>query len=585
MFIYNIKSLLNHVSIKKKIQLVFLLLFMIITSFVEVISLGSVIPFLSVLTNPDTLFSNKFLYPIFETLEISKAKDLLLPITVIFSIAAIVSSMMRLSLIWMQLRISFSIGLELSINIFNRTLHQPYEVHVSRNSSEIISAISQKINVVIGSTILPILIILSSSIMTLFILVTLIVIDVSVSLTSFVVLGLIYLIIIFFTKKILLSNSEKISINQNKVIKILQEGLGGIRDVLINGNQRKYSKIYENYDAPLRRALADNQIIAATPRFIIEGLGMVFIALIAYLITLSSSEISTAIPTLGALAFGAYKLLPVIQNAYMAYSNMRGAEIILNDIKNLLDQPVEIHKQQLLDKFKFNKNIELKNVYFTYKNEDQESLEAININIKKGEKIGIIGKTGSGKTTLANIFMGLLSPSRGALIVDDNKITSQNIFGWYRNIAFVPQDIFLLDGTIKDNITFGFSNTKFDYKEIEDAAIGAKIHSFVSSYKEKYDTFVGERGIRLSGGQRQRIGIARALFKKASFIVLDEATNALDAETESSVMESIESLSNDITVLIVAHRLSTLKSCDRIIELKDGKIVREGTYEQVVPGK
>ncbi len=579
-----LSRLWSHILPQRRVQFGLLFLVMIAASFAEVLSIGAVLPFLGALTAPDRIFLHPMAQPVISALSLTEPEQILLPFTIIFGFTALCSGIMRLALLWAQTRLSHAIGADFSISIYRRTLYQPYSVHLSRNSSEVIAGISSKANNVVYSTILPILHILSSFIILIFILFALVSIEPMMAFTAFSGFGTIYLIVVLATKKALKRDSERVSEESNKVIKALQEGLGGIRDVLIDGTQATYCDIFRNADIPLRRATANILIISGSPRYGIEALGMMLIAALAYSLAGSPSGIVNAIPVLGALALGAQRLLPVLQLAYSGWSSLRGSQASLSDALDLLDQqlPVDVDTP-LLSPMTFKRNISLNNLTFKYTKDTPWILkDGLDLIIPKGSRTGFIGPTGSGKSTLLDIIMGLLQPTNGSLAVDDVKITMQNHRSWQSHIAHVPQSIFLTDTSIAENIAFGVAPEKIDYDRLHEAASRAQIAQTINSWGKKYDTLVGERGVRLSGGQRQRIGIARALYKQADVIVFDEATSALDNNTEQAVMQSIDNLDDELTVIIVAHRLTTLKSCSQIVVLEDGRIEQIGTYKNVI---
>ena len=364
--------------------------------------------------------------------------------------------------------------------------------------------------------------------------------------------------------------------------------MGGIRDVLLDRTQEVFCAVYREADLPLRRAQGNNFFIAQSPRYAMEALGMVLIAVLAYVLTQQSDGIAKAIPILGALALGAQRLLPVLQQAYAAWSNVQGGRASLEDTLTLLDQPMP-DLQTLLyssQKLPFENEITLSNISFRYQSDGQWILRDLDLTISKGARIGFIGTTGSGKSTLLDLVMGLLEQDSGNIYIDNQPLTSHNRGAWQAHIAHVPQTIFLSDSSIAENIAFGVPKHLIDFERVKNAAKQAQITQLIAGWPEAYSTFVGERGVRLSGGQRQRIGIARALYKKADVIIFDEATSALDNETEESVMQAIHDLENQdnnaLTILIIAHRLSTLKNCTQVIELAQGRIARIGSYESMV---
>ncbi len=557
---------------------------MIFASFAEIISIGVILPFLGVLTSPEIIFSNPLAQPFINFFNFTNPKQLLFPLTISFVVSALFSGFMRLILLLGQTRLGHAIGADFSISIYRRTLYQPYSVHVSRNSSQVIAGISGKANSVVYNTIIPVLTILSSTLMLLFILLALVTIEPIIALSAFAGFSFIYLIVIFTTKKALARDAERVNYESNQVLKALQEGLGGIRDVLIDGTQATYCKIFRKADLQLRRASSNIVIISGSPRYGIEALSMVLIAVISYSLAVRASGITHTIPVLGALALGAQRLLPLLQQAYANWSMMRGGQAFLFDTLELLDQelPDYVEEKKIIP-LEFKQKITLSNLDFRYPENTTWVLQKdFNLSIPKGGRIGFIGTTGSGKSTLLDIIMGLLQPTNGSMLIDDIEITAKNNRAWQAHIAHVPQTIFLADTTIAENIAFGVPLNQIDFVRVRQAAQKAQISSVIESWEKQYQTLVGERGIRLSGGQRQRIGIARAFYKKADVIIFDEATSALDNKTESAVIKAIESLGEDITLIIVAHRLTTLKNCTQIVELENGQIKRIGSYENII---
>lgn len=556
---------------------------MVLTSFAEVISIGAVLPFLAALTNPERFYEYQFSQSLIQALEIQAPKQLILPLTIFFSCAVLISGLLRVLLLWVQIRLGHAIGADFSIGVYRRTLYQPYAVHISRNSSDVIAGISNKSNGLVNGIALPILTIISSTFILAAIMITLLALEPLIALTTFAGIGVIYAMVTIVTKSLLARDSLAISRSTNQVLKALQEGLGGIRDVLIDGAQAIYCNTYQNADTRLRRALANVQIISGSPRYGIEALGMVLIAAVAYSLTSKSDGVATVIPILGTLAIGAQRILPVVQQIYSSMAHIRAGREPLIDVLELLEQPLPANVDTPLPTpIKFNKIIKIDNISFRYTLNSPLILQGLQLTIPKGSRIGFIGTTGSGKSTLLDIIMGLLSPSQGSVFIDNVQLTTSNHRSWQMHIAHVPQAIFLADSSIAENIAFGIPASEIDLERVRSAAKKAQIADVIESWEKQYNTFVGERGIRLSGGQRQRIGIARALYKNADVIIFDEATSALDNETEQAVMEAIESLGDDLTILMVAHRISTLKNCTQIVELGNGGIKHVGSYKDIM---
>jgi ATP-binding cassette subfamily B protein len=428
---------------------------MIVTSFAEIISIGAILPFITVLTNPSKIYEYEIFAELISIIGINKPSELPLILTILFGIAVLFSGVMRLVLLWANTRLSFATGADLGVEIYRRTLYQPYANHCSRNSSEIIAGITLKANDVIVSIILPIINLLSSSLILVLIATTLFYINLKVSIITLFGFGLIYITIIKITKKQTLLNSHSISIDSVKVIKSLQEGLGGIRDVLLSGSQEKYCQIYKDADFRLRKAQGMNVFIAASPRYGVEALGMILLASSAYLLTKQNNDVGTALPIIATLAVGAQRLLPALQQVYGAWISITSNIITLKDVLELLNQPIKSHlMKENENPIKFEKYIKLQELEFKYEQNGPMIINRINLKISKGSRIGIIGETASGKTTLIDLVMGLLEPSSGNLVVDDLIINSSNQQAWQVNIAHVPQSIYLADSTIEENIAF-----------------------------------------------------------------------------------------------------------------------------------
>ena len=585
-------NLWSHLSRRRHKQFFLLLTLMFITSIAEVVSIGAVLPFLGVLTAPEQVYQHPLIQPVNQLFSINTPDQLILPLSVFFIVSALFAGAVRLTLLYVATRFSYAIGADLSINIYNRTLYQDYEKHASRNSSEVIDGVITKTNIVIGGVVTPMLTLISSIVIIMAIIATLFVIDPVIALAVLLGFGLLYLGVIFYTRNRIIENGKIIASQSKQMVKSLQEGLGGIRDVLIDGSQQFYCDLYRKADLPLRRASGDNEFISAAPRYAMEALGMMVIAVIAYSMTLREEGLSTAIPILGALALGGQRLLPVLQQAYSSYSKLKGSSPSLKSTLFLLDQSLPRYalkpkNSHSMGEITFEREIRLKNINFHYVADRSGSntsqvLKNVNLTLTKGSRIGFIGTTGSGKSTLLDIIMGLLHPVSGEVIIDGQPVTSENRRSWQMHIAHVSQNIYLSDGSIEENIAFGIPREKIDHQQVRLAAKQAKIAELIDGWQEGYQTLVGERGMKLSGGQKQRIGIARALYKRADVLVLDEATSALDNETERAIMESIENLGRGVTVFMIAHRLTTLEQCDQIVKLGKGNQVYTGTFQEMI---
>lgn len=558
-------------------------IFIVVASFFEMASLGAVVPFLGVLSEPEPVFQNEYLQPFIKFFGITEANQLALPMTVLFVSLVLLSAIIRLILLWTLTRLSQLAGADLSINIYRHTLYQDYSVHVSRNSSEVINGIITKTQTVSKGVFGPILNLISTSVTIIGIIAVLLLINVTVTLTAFIGFGSLYLIVMYLTRRNLRENSQHIAEKSDLMVKSLQEGLEGIREVLINNNQQFYTELYRSSDLQMRRASWRNEMIYSSPRFGMEGVGISIVAIFAYSATLNLGGIDQFLPILGAFVLGAQKLLPAIQKAYASYSRVKGSKYSLQDVITLLDQPLPVFdNEQSLAYFPYENSIELKNLSFRYSEESPWILKNINLEIPKGSVVGVVGTTGCGKSTLLDLIMGLLPPSKGEVKVDNVSLKAHNKRSWQAHISNVPQHIYLSDGTIEENIAFGLPSDEIDHERVLEAAKKAQLSDLIENWGKGYQTLVGERGTRLSGGQRQRVGLARAFYKQTDVLILDEATSALDDETELAVMDSIENFDEELTVVIIAHRITTLKSCDMIIKLSSDYTMQILSYEELM---
>ena len=567
---------------KRKKQLGLLLIITLISALAEVMTLGVMFPFIGVITNPDKVFEYPILGNLIKYLNIESKKDLIFFITCSFAGLAFTAGLIRIIVLWITTRLAFSSGAELSIESYRRALFQPYSVHISRNSSELISAILMKINSTINWVVLPILMAVSATLVLLSMVVTLLIINFKISVITIFSFWFMYFIFSTISRKKLKNYSSIISKEQSQITKALQEGFGGIRDVILNGQQLVFCDIYAKSDYPLRRSQGNTTLISMIPRYILEAFGLIFVAILAYFLNQNNIGGTFALQILGIIALSAQRLLPLLQQIYSTRVNILSHENVLSDVIHLLYMVVpDTDQRKLSNNLSFHKYIEFKNVSFKYVEDGPTILNNVNFKINKGSRVGFIGSTGSGKSTLVDIVMGLLTPNDGVVFIDDIRLSENNINCWQSKLCHVPQSIFLTDNTISENIAFGIEKELIDHERVKDAAMQAQISDFINNSLDGYDTIVGERGVKLSGGQRQRIAIARALYKDADVLVFDEATSALDISTEKLVMDSITTLDKKLTIIIIAHRITTLQNCDKIIEIENGEISYQGIYDNI----
>lgn len=558
-----------YIDRRRKRQFFVLLALMLAASFLEILTVGAIIPFLGVLLSPEKFISEKQIYDELHFFSSDKEINLALLITIIFCLLVLISGIVRYLLLWVNTRFSFSLGSDISTDIYRRVLCQPYSYHISQNTSEIINAVMIRANGAITLVLHPVLNMIISIILLLIAIIFMSIVSFKLTFLILLIVTFFYISIAKYTRNKLLINGEKISKLSNKQLKHLQEGCGGIRDVIIGSNQNYFIKLFEIADKSLRFAQGQNLIIGNTPRYIIETGSTLVIALAAFILMSDRQQLLIQIPTLTVVIISLQKILVQVQILYSSWVILKGNESSLKDTINLLESESKVSTSKQI--LKFNRNIRLKNINLIYGSQKHPVLEGVNLEIIKGSIFGIIGKTGAGKSSILDVLMGLTEPSSGCLYVDDFRINHQTISAWQGNISHVPQSIYLADTSVLENIAFGVDIDKIDIEKAKNAAEIAQIANVIDTWDSGYNTIVGERGSRISGGQRQRIGIARAIYKNANILILDEATNALDLETENKVMQSLCDLAKSgKTIIIVSHSEAILKYCHYIYNASTG---------------
>lgn len=563
-----IKSIWKHLNQKRKRQLLLLLGIILLSGIAEIFSVASVVPFLNVFSNSENSTSIALIEPLLNLFSPLKTYNPILFVTTIFLFCITVASLLRLINLYVANFISAAIGSEMSSRAYRLTLNQPYSRHIETNSSEIISSIVTQTDVVVG-VIKTIIFLISSIFISIGLIYSLFIINWFLSLSISLILILLYLILAAYFKIRLRKVSKSRAILVKQQTRSLQEGLGSIKDIILDNSQDFYSKLFKSSDRPIRFLAAKSEFIATSPRYIFEVISIFIIIIIAYIYTIFIDINTNIIPLLGSLALGLQRLLPAFQQAYNSWVIITISQNSALEFLKLLDQFPYIENKRKR-KFIFTKNLILKDISFSYGYSSNKIVENFNLEISKGERIGLIGPSGSGKSTIADIIMGLLKPTKGSIKIDGNDLYKDKSFSkqdWYQNISHVPQDIFLIDSSIAENIAFGVPYDKISKKKLMEVIHASKLSGFINSIDDAFKIKVGERGLKLSGGQRQRIGIARALYKGGNILILDEATSALDEGTESLIMNTIDNLKSSITMIIITHRLSTLKKCNRIIDI------------------
>ncbi|MDE2595714.1 MAG: ABC transporter ATP-binding protein [Sphingomonadales bacterium] len=558
-------------------QLFGTMVLMVLGAFAEMATIGAVLPLLAMVSPGGE--SGRYATLLGPVRHLAEGLGIgVLPMAALLLIVvAIAAAVLRLLLLWAGQNYVFAVAHDLSRAVYARVLHRPYTWHVMHNSSETLAGM-QKVQFVLGNVLLPIMAGTTAAVVALFILAALVAIDPATSLVSGLVFGLLYYGVGKATRRKLYRSSDVIAESLGARVQAMQEGLGGIRDVLLDRSQAVFLADFEAIDARFCQAQATNQFIAAAPRFVVEAAGVVLIAGLAVWVSGRPGGMAAALPMLGALALGAQRLLPLVQQVYFSSSQVYGHRATLIDVAKLLDGP-QSEPLPADQPAPFTQGIAFEHVGFTYPSASFPALSGINLAITRGARIGLAGKSGSGKSTFVDLLMGLLEPGEGRILVDGRPLDAAARAAWQAQVAHVPQAIFLSDGSIAANIAFGRAAGQVDMGRVREAARLAELEDFIATLPAGFDTPVGERGVRLSGGQRQRIGIARALYKQASVLVFDEATSALDDETEASVMAAIARLPRELTIVMIAHRLTTLRMCDAIVRLDAGRIAGIGPYD------
>ena len=581
-YIYLIKSLWLVFSKKRRFQIFILLFAMILNGVLEVLSIASIIPFLSLLLNPDEIDSIGYMIFLKNLFNISDNNGLITYISIFLFVIIILTTIIRLLNLRFSNFISARIGIDLSSKIFGKILNTNYITQKLRNSSDLITTNTFRIE----QTILVInafLTIISSLIISSCIFISLLYVSVKISLATLIIYSSCYYFLALKNKKRLSKNSEIISQSSSHEVKIIQESFGAIKDIILNNNQAYYENLFKENLSKLRLKQAENAFLSTYPKFPLESVGILLICFIGLGLSINKTINTEIISILSVFAVGGQKLLPSIQSVYFNWSSIKAR---YSDVQKVIiflkNKEEKIDKVKNIKKYNFKNEIILKNISFSYGDSNYQILKNINLKIMKGDKIGIIGETGSGKSTLIDIIMGLIQPSSGTITIDDVELYSKGGFikSWRKNISHVPQNIYLLDLSFIENIAFGIKKDDINFERVVKCAKKANIDTLIRNSSNGYFTKVGERGVKLSGGQIQRIALARALYKKSDILFLDEATSALDNKTEDLIINEIKSLSDVLTIIIIAHRITSLKGCNKIFKLKD-KILKEIDLEKL----
>jgi len=584
----NIKKFLFLLSSHERKRAGLLLFMMLIMALLDMIGVASILPFIAVLTNPSLIDTNLILNNIFQVSTIfgvESYQEFLFVLGIIVFVTLVISIIFKALTTYAQVRFVQMREYSISKRLVEGYLRQPYSWFLSRNSSELGKTILSEVGQVIALGMRPMLEVIAKAMVTIALITLLIIADPNLAMIVSVFLGGTYLLIFYFIRKYINRiGNERLKKNESR-FKTIGEAFGAVKEVKVGGLEQVYSKQFSDSALTFAQTQASAQVITHLPRFILEAIAFGGILLIILFVMAQSGNFNDALPILSLYVFAGYRLMPALQQIYASCTAISFLSPSLNklysDLKeNNIGALNENQDQGILS---LNKKISLRNIKYNYPNTSRAAIKDVSLDIPAKATIGLVGATGSGKTTTVDIILGLLEPQKGTLEVDSQIITNQNSRSWQRSIGYVPQYIYLSDDTIEGNIAFGIDPKDIDKEAVEKASKIANLHNFViDELPQNYQTTVGERGVRLSGGQRQRIGIARALYNNPQLLILDEATSALDNETEQAVMDAVNNLSQNMTIILIAHRLNTVKNCDIIFKLDDGKLIDQGSFDEII---
>lgn len=565
------------------------MMLIVLKGIADTVGVASVIPFLTVLGRPGIVQDNALASWAYNELGFSSVDAFLMALGLVVVLLMIVSATLRSVAAY---AINLYLGMRqhsLSRRLIETYLRQPYEYFLNRNSGDMSTNIIVEATRAVAFFYQPAFELVNQGFTFLFLVFLLLFANPIITFTSIAVLGGSYAIVFFTVRSRLKVMGEDV-VRANKLrFRLTSEILSGVKQIKITGRDQGYVDRFTQPSLRLARLQAITRTMQTIPRFALEvlafgGIIVLTLALIARYGGVESGVLADLIPMLGLYAFAGYRLMPTLQSGYAASSKLRLGAAPIDQLYKDLTRQENLTKLSSSppSPLKFLSGIRIDNLNYTYPGSRSSGLKDVTFDIERGTSVGIVGSTGAGKTTLVDVILGLLPVQAGRILVDDQELTEKNIRGWQANIGYVPQEIYLSDATVAENIAFGVPPAEIDRSRLESAASDARIHDFVvSELPNSYDTFIGERGLRLSGGQRQRLGIARALYHDPDLIIFDEATSALDPMTENEVMAAINAISGMKTVVMIAHRLSTVRACDKIVVLDKGSIVAEGKFDEL----
>ena len=581
---FNLKEVYSILDLKEKKQIISVTILQAFSGLLDVVGILSIMPFLATVTNPEILSTNKYL-SLIQVWTNFDDKELIIFFGLISLFIIIINQSLRIFTTWYVSFINQSVWRTLTKRMFGYFLGQKYSYHLKNNSYAMLEKLSIQVNSVQAGVIVPVQDLLGFLFSSLFIVGTLFFIHPVIIFILILIFGVFYIILFKVYKKNFEKLGNYLAESSSHLYRLYGDAFGSIKEIKILHNEEYYKSLFEPIANKHSEALTKSKLFTEMPHGFAEIIGYAGLMFLTLFLLFTSPDFKSIVPTLGLFAFSLKRIIPAVNGIYKQISIMKFYQAAFNVIKNELSfafiNDKEKNERKIIGKkIEFNKMIELNNLTFSYENSKQKALDSISLKIKKGSFLGITGTTGSGKTTLVDVILGLLSPESGKILIDDEPLNENNLLSWHSNIGYVGQEGFLSDNTVASNIAFGIEHRKIDILKVKQSAELANINNFIENQlAKKYETIVGERGIRLSGGQRQRVRIARAFYRKPKILILDEATNALDTVTEEKVIQSLKNLSNSLTVILVSHRISVLRNCDKIILVEDKKIADEGNYE------
>lgn len=581
-----LKKILYLLSAHERKRAILLLGMILIMALLDMIGVASIMPFIAVMTNPELVETNFILKTAYETssiIGVKNAQQFLFVLGISVFLLLIISLSFKALTSYAQVRFTTMREYSIAKRLVEGYLHQPYSWFLNRHSADLGKTILSEVGLIVSKGIGPMMDLISQSTVTIALLVLLILVDPKLTLIVALTLGSAYGLMYLFSQNLVKQIGKKrLKANEGRFT-IIDEVFGAFKEVKVGGLEETYLQRFSDPAKTLADQSAKLSIISQLPRFALEAIAFGGIVLVVLYLISQSGSIINVMPVIALYALAGYRLMPALQKIYISLTELRVVSPSLNAIYNDLTNLQTTSKKTNKDVLHFDRSINLKNIYYHYPNASRTALKNINLTIPARSTIGLVGATGSGKTTTVDIILSLLEPQKGSIEVDNIVINKFNSKAWQNFIGYVPQEIFLSDDTVAANIAFGVDPKRIDIEAVEHAAKIANLHDFVTSELPfKYQTTVGERGVRLSGGQRQRIGIARAMYHKPKLLIMDEATSALDNLTEQIVMEAVHNLRRNITIILIAHRLSTVKKCDKIFLFDKGKLEGQGTFKELI---